>query len=93
MLLLHWLVESLVQDANARLAVFKAHTLGGSTASKHELESLLTQSELWRTIAPVSFLPSARVSNRRRTPTHAWQSSRHTRWAALQLPSMSWRGC
>ena len=47
-----------MQDVQARLTVYKAHTAaGGATASKHDLESLLTQSELWRVISSVSAPP------------------------------------
>ena len=54
LLLLRLVVEGLVQDAQARLAVHKAHVAATSGASKHDLDSLLTESELWRTISVVS---------------------------------------
>ena len=56
LLLFQLVVDMLAQDAAARLAVFRAHVQGrpGSPQAKHELESLLTHSELWRIITPVS---------------------------------------
>ena len=56
LLLLRLVVECLVEDAQARLAVYAAHSVASSSskAAKHDLESLLTQSELYRVIATVS---------------------------------------
>ena len=58
-LLFRLVVDCLAQDAAARLAVFRARMQAQGQLSqqvKHELEILLTQSELWRIIAPVSRL-------------------------------------
>ena len=54
LLLLRLVVECLVEDAQARLAVFKAHRATDSPAHKDDLQSLLAHSELWRLIAIVS---------------------------------------